>query len=66
MVSIRLQSLVDVIKQTKSYSCKGTVMNRELFNRNFFVPIPDVDSNEFENLIDSWAIEYAEIYASKT
>jgi len=45
---------------------KGTVMNRELFNRNFFVPIPDVDSNEFENLIDSWAIEYAEVYASKT
>ena len=45
---------------------KGTVMNRELFNRNFFVPIPEVDSNEFENLIDSWAIEYAEVYASKT
>ncbi|MGB1925073.1 MAG: hypothetical protein ACPHL6_00995 [Rubripirellula sp.] len=45
---------------------KGTVMNRELFNRNFFTPISDVDPDEFANLIDAWAIEYAEMYASKS
>ncbi|MGB7324773.1 MAG: hypothetical protein WBD31_07865 [Rubripirellula sp.] len=45
---------------------KGTVMNRELFNRSFFAPIGEVDSEEFEQLIDSWAIEYAEVYALKT
>ncbi|MDB4679076.1 hypothetical protein OAE79_01935 [Rhodopirellula sp.] len=45
---------------------KGTVMNRELFNRNFFTPISEVDLEEFENLIDSWSIEYAEVYASKS
>jgi len=45
---------------------KGTVMNRELFNRNFFVPVSEVDVVEFENLIDTWAIEYAEMYASKS
>jgi hypothetical protein len=41
-------------------------MNRELFNRNFFVPVSEVDVVEFENLIDTWAIEYAEMYASKS
>ena len=40
-------------------------MNRELFNRNFYVPIADVDSEEFEQLIDAWSIEYAEQYAAK-
>ena len=44
---------------------KGTVMNRELFNRNYFVPIQEVDFEEFEQLIDTWAIEYAELYAAK-
>lgn len=44
---------------------KGTVMNRELFNRSFFVPIAEADVSEFENLIDTWAIEYAEVYATK-
>ena len=45
---------------------KGTVLNRELFNRNFFAPISDVNVSEFENLIDAWAIEYAEVYAAKS
>ena len=44
---------------------KGTVMNRELFNRNFFRSIPEVDIEEFQQLIDTWAIEYAELYATK-
>ena len=44
---------------------KGTVMNRELFNRNYFVPIPEADIEEFEQLVDTWAIEYAELYAAK-
>lgn len=44
---------------------KGTVMNRELFNRSFYVPIVDVDADEFEQLIDAWSIEYAEQYAAK-
>ena len=45
---------------------KGTVMNRELFNRSHYVSIADVDLGEFERLIDAWAIEYAEIYAAKS
>lgn len=45
---------------------KGTVMNRELFNRSHYVPVSQVDSSEFEQLIDSWSIEYAEIYSAKS
>ncbi len=45
---------------------KGTVMNRELFNRSYYIPVADVDIEEFEQLIDSWAIEYAETYAAKS
>lgn len=45
---------------------KGTVMNRELFNRSFYLPVAEVDVEEFEQLIDTWAIEYAEMYAAKS
>ena len=45
---------------------KGTVLNRELFNRSYYVPVADVDIAEFEQMIDSWAIEYAEMYAAKS
>lgn len=41
-------------------------MNRELFNRSHFVAVGEVDIAEFEQLIDSWAIEYAEVYAAKS
>ena len=41
-------------------------MNRELFNRGHFVPIAEVDPEEFERLIDAWAIEYAEQYAARS
>ncbi len=45
---------------------KGTVMNRELFNRSHYVAVADADPQEFEQLIDAWAIEYAEVYAAKS
>ena len=45
---------------------KGTVLNRELFQRGHFVPLQDVDLDEFNQLIDSWAIEFAELYSSKS
>lgn len=45
---------------------KGTVMNRELFNRSHFVAVGEVEITEFEQLIDAWAIEYAEVYAAKS
>ena len=45
---------------------KATVMNRELFNRAHFLPVAEVDPEEFEQLIDAWAIEFAEVYAARS
>jgi hypothetical protein len=45
---------------------KGTVLNRELFNRSHYLPIADVDPSEFEQMIDAWSIEYAELYAAQS
>ncbi|EMI46064.1 hypothetical protein [Rhodopirellula sp. SWK7] len=45
---------------------KGTVLNREIFNRSYYAKIADVDPDEFSQLIDTWAIEYAELYAAKS
>ncbi len=45
---------------------KGTVHNRELFNRSHYVNVVEADAEDFEQLIDVWAIEYAEMYSAKT
>lgn len=45
---------------------KGTVKNRELFNRALFKKVDEVEVEEFEDLIDAWTIEYAEQYAART
>jgi hypothetical protein len=45
---------------------KGTVLNKEYFNRNHFVPLLEVDPDDFARLIDAWAIDYAEYYASRS
>ena len=44
---------------------KGTVANKEFFNRVHFVPLLEVEVEDFARLIDAWAIEYAEFYASR-
>lgn len=45
---------------------KATIKNREMFNRSLFRNIAEVDLSEFEDVIDSWTIEYAEQYAAKS
>ena len=43
---------------------KGTVANKEVFNRNVFEPLQEADLAAFERLVDSWVVEYAELYAA--
>lgn len=45
---------------------KGTVKNRELFNRTLFRNIDAVNAQEFDDVIDAWTIEYAGQYAAKS
>jgi hypothetical protein len=46
-------------------SGKGTIRNKEAFTRTYFEKIEDVDPQKFEQLIDAWVLEYAEMYAAQ-
>ena len=47
-------------------SAKGTVRNKETFNRNHFEKLDEADLDNFMHLIDLWVLEYAELYAAKS
>ena len=59
-MTIRPLSDLNVLELTT----KGTVRNKEAFNRTFFKKIAETDILEFERLIDAWVIEYAEMFAA--
>ena len=44
---------------------KGTIRNKEIFNRSHFEKLDDADSETFRELIDVWVLEYAELYAAR-
>ena len=44
---------------------KGTIANKEVFTRNHFEKLADVDTDTFVSLIDTWVLEFAELYAAK-
>lgn len=44
---------------------KGTIRNRELFTRNHFEDLDQVDIAHFKELVDVWIIEFVELYTSK-
>lgn len=46
-------------------AAKGTIRNKEVFNRNYFDKLEDVDLDKFSEMIDLWVVEYAELYAAK-
>jgi hypothetical protein len=45
-------------------SAKGTVRNKEILSRNHYQPLGDVDLETFRELIESWALDYAELYSA--
>ncbi len=45
---------------------KGTVRNKEYFNRTHYQRLDEADLESFTELIDLWILEYAELYAAKT
>lgn len=44
---------------------KGTVRNKEIFNRSYFEKIAEVDPQKFIEIIDIWVLEFAELYSAK-
>jgi hypothetical protein len=49
--------IVDVV-------AKGTIRNRELFSRNYYDEIGSTDVEHLEEMVDTWILEYAELYAA--
>jgi hypothetical protein len=47
-------------------TAKATIRNKEYFNRTHFEKLGDVDLASFNELIDRWTLEYAELYAAKS
>jgi hypothetical protein len=43
---------------------KGTIANRELLTRSFYQPLAEVDLPKFQELVEQWALSYAELYAA--
>ncbi len=46
-------------------AAKGTIRNKEVFNRSQFQMLSDADPASFRDLVDRWILEYAELYAAK-
>jgi len=45
---------------------KGTIRNKECFNRSHYERLADVDLASFMEMIDHWVLEYAELFAAKS
>ena len=60
-MSVRPFSSYHVLELT----AKGTVRNKEIFNRNYFEKLDEVDLDKFLDLVDTWVLEYAELYAAR-
>ena len=45
-------------------TAKGTIRNKEAFNRNYYEKLEEVDEAKFHDSIDAWVLEYAEMFAA--
>lgn len=46
-------------------AAKGTIRNKEVYNRSHYDKIVDADPRKFIEMIDMWVLEFAEMYAAK-
>jgi hypothetical protein len=45
-------------------AAKGTIRNKEIYNRTQYQLLADVDVATFREMIDRWILEFAELYAA--
>ena len=45
-------------------AAKGTVRNKEIYNRNHYRPLAEVDLVDFKSFVDLWVPQYAEKFAA--
>ncbi len=47
-------------------AAKGTIRNKEVYNRTHFQRLGEANPKTFREMIDLWVLEYAELYAART
>ena len=45
-------------------AAKGTVRNKEIFNRTHYRPLAEVELTDFKSFVDLWVPQYAEKFAA--
>jgi hypothetical protein len=45
-------------------SAKGTVRNKEVLSRTHYQQLADVDLQSFQELLEQWVLDYAELYSA--
>jgi hypothetical protein len=53
------------ISHVLEIAAKGTIRNKEIFNRSQYQMLSHVDIASFREVVDRWTLEYAELYAAK-
>jgi hypothetical protein len=61
-MTIRPYSTYHVLELT----AKGTIRNKEVYNRSHYQRLGEADPKSFTDMIDLWILEYAELYAAKS
>ena len=64
----RLEMLVRPFSSTHIVElvAKGTIRNKEIFNRTHFQFLNQLDVDSFSELVDLWVLEFVEQYAART
>ena len=44
---------------------KGTIRNKEIYSRNHYQLLADIDIESFTEFVDLWVLEYAELFAAR-
>jgi hypothetical protein len=44
---------------------RATIHNQEVFNRNYFEKLDEVNLDKFKQLVEAWVLEFSELYAAK-
>ena len=60
-ITVRPYSALHVI----DVAAKGTIRNREVFNRNQYQKLAEADAQALRDAIDLWIFEYAERYSAE-
>ena len=61
-ITVRPHSSPNVLDLT----AKGTIHNRELFDRQHYEPLAEANIDDFLERVDAWVLEYAELYAAQS